>query len=41
MTFYCFTNECLREYILGILESTGGITVETVRTALQSLKIWM
>ena len=43
MTFYCFTNECLREYIRsGILESYGGNYCGNCKQLpYQSLKIWM
>lgn len=33
MTYYCFTNECLRDYILRYFGEYGAITAGTVPTA--------
>ncbi len=33
MTFYCFTNECLRDYILRYLGNTAAITAGIAPTA--------
>ena len=41
MTYYCFTNDCLRDYILRYFGEYGAATAETAQTAGHSLKMWI